>query len=221
VTAVPERRETFLFSFLAKAFVSGVLIAVPVYLAVLLVLKGMKSVAGLVRPLAALHPRWMTTEAAQDFVAFLTVVMICLALGVVVLTRTGRAARERIERSVLERIPGYTLVKSLTQQLAGQTEANVWKPALAEVGHGLVVAFIIEEIPDGRYTVFVPSVPSPVVGSVYIFPRERVHLLDASFARAFQVLSRWGSGAQALIPTIQSQPLDNAPNSKGPPGKAA
>jgi hypothetical protein len=70
------------------------------------------------------------------------------------------------------------------------------------MGNGLVFAFIIEENSDGRYTVFIPSVPSVVVGSVYIFPRERVHLLNASFARGFQVLSRQGSGAQLWPPPV-------------------
>jgi uncharacterized membrane protein len=219
VTAERERqRKTLLRSFLSRAFISGLLIAVPGYLAVLLVLRGMRSVARLVRPLAALHPPGVTAEAAQeDVLALCAVLLICLALGVVVLTPPGRAARECIERSVLERIPGYTLARSLAKQVAGQTRENVWKPALAEMGYGLVFAFIIEENSDGRYTVFIPSVPSVVVGSVYIFPRERVHLLNASFAQAFQVLSRWGSGAQALAATIQSalrdRPLDSKSSS--------
>ena len=38
--------------FFSNAFVGGVLILLPVYLAVLVLLKGMKSVAALVRPLA-------------------------------------------------------------------------------------------------------------------------------------------------------------------------
>ncbi len=46
--------------FVMSTLVGGVLIVVPVYLAVLLLLKGMKSVGGLVRPIAALLPDWIT-----------------------------------------------------------------------------------------------------------------------------------------------------------------
>ena len=42
--------------FLSKALFRGLLIVVPVYLAVLLLLKGMKSVADLARPFAQLLP---------------------------------------------------------------------------------------------------------------------------------------------------------------------
>ena len=48
--------------FVTSTLVGGLLIVVPVYLAVLLLLKGMKSVASLVRPFAALLPDWIPAE---------------------------------------------------------------------------------------------------------------------------------------------------------------
>jgi uncharacterized membrane protein len=69
---------------------------------------------------------------------------------------------------------------------------------LAEIEDALVPAFIIEEFEDGRYTVFVPSVPTPLAGAVYILERKRVHPLDVPFMQALQVVSRWGSGAKGL-----------------------
>jgi uncharacterized membrane protein len=200
--------------FMTKALVSGFLIALPVYLTILLILKGVKSLAGLIRPLTFLHPPGLRTEAANDGMAFLVVLIGCFALGVAVLTRPGRAARERIEKSVLAKIPGYLLVRSLTQQLAGQGREEVWKPALAEIEDGLVPAFIIEETGDGRYTVFVPSVPSPVVGSVYILRRERVHPLKTSFAQTVQALSRWGSGTKKLVAEMESEHRHVEPDSR-------
>ena len=50
----------------------------------------------------------------------------------------------------------------------------------------LVPAFIVEELDDGRYTVFVPSVPTPLAGAVYILERARVHPLDVPFTQAIQ-----------------------------------
>ena len=42
--------------------IGGALVLVPIYLAVLLLLKGMQSVVGLVRPVAALLPDWVPGE---------------------------------------------------------------------------------------------------------------------------------------------------------------
>ena len=91
----------------------------------------------------------------------------------------------------------------MTQQLAGSAQEKVWKPALAEIEDALVPSFIIEELSDGRYTVFVPSIPTPLAGAVYVLPRERVHPVDVPFTQALQTVSRWGSGAGALVAAME------------------
>ena len=187
--------------FLVKSFVSGLVIVVPIYLSVLLLLKAMKAVAGLVQPLAKLLPKWFP---AEQVLSLLLVLLVCLLIGVAVRTPAGKAARERIEKSLFERIPGYALFRSLTQQLAGSREEQVWKPALAEIEEALVPAFIIEEFEDGRFTVFVPAAPSPLSGSVYILTPERVHPVDVPFTHAIKSLSRWGSGSKELVAAMKN-----------------
>jgi len=185
--------------FAAKAILSGFLVIVPIYLAVLLLLKVMKTVATLVRPFTLLLPEWFPAERS---LSLLLVLLLCFLIGVAIRTQAGRRVRERIETSFFERVPGYALFRSLTHQLAGDTREKVWKPALAEIEDALVPAFIIEEFEDGRYTVFVPSVPTPLAGTVYILEGSRVHPLDVPFTQALQVVSRWGSGAKALELTM-------------------
>jgi hypothetical protein len=130
----------------------------------------------------------------------------------------GRLFRKRIENSLLVKIPGYILLRSLTRQLAGESQENVWKPALAEIEDALVPAFIIEEFDDGRYTIFVPSSPSPFTGAVYILGRERVHVLDASLAQTVQAVSRWGSGSRDLVAAMKpSTRVDGNTTSPQPP----
>jgi len=186
----------FAREFLGNALVGGLLVLLPIYLAVLVLLKGMKSVAALVRPFAMLLPAWLPAEGLLSLVL---VLLVCFVIGVAVRTRVGRTFRERMERSFFERLPGYALFRSLTQRLAGEDRESVWKPALVEIEDALVPAFIIEEIDDGRFTVFVPSVPTPLAGAVYIISRERVHPLDVPFTQAIKAVSRWGSGSRDLV----------------------
>lgn len=186
--------------FLINALIGGVLVVVPLYLAVLLLLKGAQSVAKLVQPFTMLLPEWLPAERA---LSLLLVLGVCFVIGVAVRTRVGTALRERVEGSLFERIPGYALLRSLTQQLAGEGRENVWKPALAEIEDALVPAFIIEELDDGRFTIFVPSVPTPFAGAVYILDRERVHPLDVPFTQAIKTISRWGSGSKELVAAMK------------------
>jgi len=186
--------------FVTSTLVGGLLIVVPVYLAVLLLLKGMKSAAGLVRPVAALLPDWLP---AEGFFSLMLVLTICFLVGIAVRTRSGRAVRERMEVAFFGRLPGYGLIRSLTQRLAGDSEESTWTPALVEIEEALVPAFIIEVLDDGRFTVFVPSVPTPLAGAVYVLSPERVHIIDVPFTQAIRSISRWGSGSRDLVAAMR------------------
>ncbi len=186
--------------FITSTVVGGLFIVVPVYLAVLLLLKGMKSVGGLVRPIAAVIPDWLPAERLLSLVLVLA---LCFLVGMAVRTPIGRAARERIEKMFFEKLPGYALLRSLTQRLAGDSEEQSWQPALVEIEDALVPGFIIEELDDGRLTVFVPSVPTPLAGAVYILHRDRVHVLDIPFTQAIRSVSRWGAGSKDLVAAMR------------------
>jgi len=186
--------------YLLGGVVTGFIVIAPLYLSILLLLKAMASVAGLVKPIARMLPEWVPGE---ELMALLLVLVLCFMVGMILRTTAGKAVREKIERSVFERIPGYALLRSLTQQLAGESRENIWKPALAEIEEALVPAFIIEEFDDGRYTVFVPSVPTPLAGAVYILERARVHPLDVPFTQAIKVISRWGQGSKELAAAME------------------
>jgi uncharacterized membrane protein len=187
--------------FVTNTLLGGVLVLLPVYLAVLLLLKGMQAVAGLVRPLAALLPDWLPAEGALSLLA---VLIACFAVGLALRTQLGRTVREQVEKTFFSRLPGYALVRSLTQRMAGQTDENAWQPALVEIEDALVPAFIVEEHTDGRFTVFVPSVPTPLAGAVYVLSRARVHPLDVAFTQAVHSISRWGSGTKDLLAAMKT-----------------
>jgi uncharacterized membrane protein len=180
------------------------LIIVPVYLAILLLLKGMGSIVGLVKPLAQLMPDWVP---AETLLSLLIVLLICFLVGAAALTGPGHRFREWIEKELFEKIPGYALIRGLARQMAGGSRDNVWKPALLEGDEGLLLVFIIEEFEDGRYTVFVPSIPTPFAGAAYVVEGNRVHPLDVPFAEALKTVSRWGAGARDLVAAMEKQAL--------------
>ena len=185
-----------------STLVGGLLFVVPVYLSVLLLLKGMKSVGTLVRPFTALLPDWVPAERLLSLILVLT---ICFLVGFALRTRSGRAIRERLEVVFFGKLPGYGLIRSLTQRMAGDGSETAWMPALIELEDALVPGFVIEPLDDGRFTVFVPSVPTPLAGAVYVLKAERVHLLDVPFTQAVRSISRWGSGSRELVAAMRKE----------------
>ena len=186
--------------FITSTLVGGLLFVVPVYLAVLLLLKGMKSVGTLVRPFTALLPDWIP---AERLLSLLVVLTFCFLVGYALRTQSGRAVRERLEVVFFGKLPGYGLIRSLTQRMAGDSSETAWMPALIELEDALVPGFVIEPLDDGRFTVFVPSVPTPLAGAVYILTAERVHILDVPFTQAVRSISRWGSGSRELVAAMR------------------
>jgi uncharacterized membrane protein len=131
-------------------------------------------------------------------IALLIVILVCFVAGLLARTGPGLRAKNAIERSIFEHIPGYSLIRGLTARIAGAQEDQTFATALVELEDAFVPAFVVEEHEDGAYTVFVPSAPTPAAGTVYILPKERVHLVDASFMKAARVISKWGEGAHEL-----------------------
>jgi uncharacterized membrane protein len=147
-----------------------------------------------------LLPDWIP---ADEILSLVLVLIVCFLIGLTVQTRKGRAAWKHVESSLFQKIPGYALVHSLTQRLAGETQDETWRPALAEIEEALVPAFIIEELEDGRFTVLVPSVPTPFAGAIYILSPDRVHPLEIPLIQALQVVARWGSASKELIAAME------------------
>ena len=167
------------------------------------------------RPLSLLIPDWIPAEMA---LSLLLVLLICFLIGMAVRARPGQAVRERLEKTFFEKIPGYALIRSLTQQMAGQSRGNVWKPAMFQSDEGLLPAFIIEEFEDGRYTVFVPSIPTPFAGAVYVLDPSRVHVLDVPFTDALRTVSKWGSGAKNMVEAMEKTAKASATQSAAASG---
>jgi uncharacterized membrane protein len=191
--------------FFVVRLVAGVLVVTPVYLATLLLLKAAKSVAGLLAPIAILVPNWLP---GQNILALLLLLLACFLIGLAVRSPAGRLTWDRIEKSLFQRMPAYSLLRGLTDRVGGTTQDQPWRTALVEIEDALVPAFIIEEFADGRFTVFVPSIPTPFAGAVYVLSADRVHPLDIPFTQAIKTVSQWGSGSKDLVAAMEKQKKD-------------
>src|SRR5579862_2659951 len=81
------------FLFAAKAILNGFLILVPIYLAVLVLLKAVGSIGKLMHPFTLLLPKWLP---AGNLLSVLLVLALCLLIGAAVRTRAGRTIRDHV-----------------------------------------------------------------------------------------------------------------------------
>lgn len=186
--------------FTKTTLIGGLLVVLPVYFTLLLLAKTVMGLVALLEPITAPIP---ASVHFRTVVAALVLMGVCFVAGLVVRTGPGQRAKTALDRNLLEKIPGYGLLRSLAGRVAGEQGDAAFAVALVEIEDALVPAFIVEELEDGSYTVFVPSVPTPAAGAIYILPRERVHKLDVPFTTGVSVISRWGTGAGELVKAMK------------------
>ena len=193
-----------LAEFTKTTLIGGLLIILPIYIAVLLLAKAAKALLGLLAPVTSQIPAGMEF---REIVAILLLVAVCFVVGLIVRTGPGLRAKNAFEQAVLEKLPGYSFVRGFAKRLTGRSEEQTLQPALVEIEDALVPALIVEALEDGSYTVLVPSAPTPMAGSIYILPRERVHPVDIPLTKAIGVFSKWGTGAGEFVQAMKAPPV--------------
>lgn len=181
--------------FLKTTVLGGLLVIVPVVAVLLLVARVLGMLHGVLAPIAERLPGG---PLVSEIAAAGLIIGLCFFAGLAVRTAVGDRLRAAVERR-LAAVPGFTLVRSLARRVAGEEEGSRFQVALAEIEDALVPAFLIEEHDDGSYTVFVPAVPTPAAGAIYILPRARVHPVDVPFRTAVTCLTRFGDGTGELL----------------------
>jgi uncharacterized membrane protein len=184
---------------------------VPVVLIAVLAREGYRMLRGAFEPLARLLPRdrWPGVMA-EDLLAVAAIVAVFLIAGLFVGTPPGRRLGDRLEQSVLYRVPGYLLVRGAVGDFPGLDAGSPPEPVLVEADDGWAFALLVERHPSGHCTVFLPDAPTPTSGSVRIVGEARVRPLDAPVLGLLGCLTRSGAGAGALAGRVLSEPGSGA-----------
>jgi uncharacterized membrane protein len=193
-----------LFQSIKSVFLTGLLIVFPAWLATLLFLKVLLHLRGLVKPITAAMPDGVNHPMPWSILAF---VLTCFLIGLLFHTAVGKVAGRAIEDAVLRRIPGYSSLRNIANQVADFESEEGFKPALIEIEDGcLTPAFLIDTHEGGLATVFVPSVPTPMAGSILIMPSGRVHPVDIPVPTMMKCISKWGAGSDRILAAMSPPP---------------
>lgn len=188
-----------LVGFVKATVIGGVVVILPIALAILLVLQALKILHQVVDPVAGALGFRETLVATIATVILL--VGACFLVGLAMRTGIGAAARDAVERSVLNRVPGYSELRAVARSFAG-VEKNIYPSALVDLhaSGALQPALVVEQRGDDM-AVYVPVAPAFTVGFVYVVPRDRVRLGQGGMAAAVKVIRQFGVGSLELVET--------------------
>jgi uncharacterized membrane protein len=116
-----------LFAFLKATLLGGVLFVLPAWLAVLLVGKALMHLQVFVKPLSSHLPAGI---GHPRVIAIVLLLASCFLVGLVIQTTIGAHLQRIVEKRVLAKLPGYTMLHGLAGQLTEFEKTEGFKPAL-------------------------------------------------------------------------------------------
>jgi uncharacterized membrane protein len=175
----------------------GLIVIVPIGVVFLLLVKLTEILEKVAAPLG-LESNFGAAIALV--IAIFAAALLVLLVGWIVGSIMRRlVSYQKFETTILNQVPGYQIIANIAK---GFVEGEVsYPPALVELhGPGVhVIGFVMEEHAYDRVTVYVPSVPVPTVGNIYVVKRERLTILDARGTDVTDCFSQWGIGSGKIV----------------------
>lgn len=185
------------FEFLKTTSVNGFLILLPVGLAIVAIEELFDVAVLITQPIASYF-------SGNDLLSGTAIAVVLLFLlfffvGFTARSRTGKYIGRWLEKTILEKLGIYSMLKHFTQQFNNNDDMEGYLPAVLTDGDTQVLVFIIEEHKNKRLTVFIPHAPMGVSGTVQCVSPERVRKLNVSRVDILDCQRYWGLGTKALL----------------------
>lgn len=181
--------------FIVTTVLAGIAFLVPVLALAVLVAKVARVLRRLAQPLAErLSLNTLFGVLVSDVLVVAVLIVACFVGGL--LARVSFASRfvKKAEAGVLWRIPGYGLLKGLTDTLDKNAAEAALCPVLIHFDDATQLALEVDRLADGRRVIYVPSSPDPRSGSVFLMEARRVEAVSVSFVAALGGLRALGRG---------------------------
>lgn len=186
--------------FLKSTIVGGLLFLVPVVLLIVILEKAFLIARGLIKPVVAHIPDLpLLGVPGATIAAILSLILLAIFAGLIARTAGAQGFVGWIETVILSRMPGYTMYRSMvgdmTQGISTLESSSTTHAVLARIEDAWQIGFVTDTMDNGDLAVFVPGAPSPMSGSLYILPRDRVRDSGLTINDAMSVLRRIGVGS--------------------------
>jgi uncharacterized membrane protein len=185
--------------FLKTTIVGGLLFLVPVVAVVVVIGKAMNFMEAVAEPVAKVLPiDSLGGVAIVNVIAAVIVLLISFLAGLLARTKLAKKFADTVENAVLQKIPGYTLVKGVTNKLTSPDTEGI-HAVLVSFGHSSRVSIEIERISKSRVVVYIPSAPNPWTGEVHVVNSDQVERLDCPITTVIEHVEQLGGGSSRYL----------------------
>jgi uncharacterized membrane protein len=187
--------------FFKNTVTGGLLFLVPIAVLIMVLAKITPIARKVTDPLAGYIP--VESVVGLKIPVLLTALLILLTCFVAgLLANTGPAKRlvTGLEDTVLGRIPGYSLLKSMSEDIVGAEGGAANQVVLVRFDEAWQFGLKIEEVSSGKLiAVFIPDSPTPQTGALLFVEANRVQPTSLSINQVFACLKNRGTGVHKLL----------------------
>lgn len=185
--------------FLKTTLIGGVLFLIPVTVIVLIVAKVAGVMIVIAEPMAGFIPiDNIGGVALANIIAVLIVLLLCFFAGLLARTDAAQSFAEKIEETVLQKIPGYTVLKGIKDTLSPEHTADL-KPVFVNLGSTSRIGVEVERMTDGRVVVYLPNSPNVWAGTTRVVADSQVQIIDQPIMSVVDHVEQLGRGTEELL----------------------
>ncbi|MEP0132803.1 MAG: DUF502 domain-containing protein [Eudoraea sp.] len=187
-------------SFIKTTLIGGLFFVIPIVLVLLIIGKILEIFRKLVTPIADIIPlETIGGITLSGIIALLVLLLLCFIAGLFANTKKANDLKNWIEATILSNIPGYTLLKGMTESAIGVDSENLKDVVLVDIEEVWQIGFLMDEIDDELSSVYIPGAPNPMSGDVFFVKNERLKKLDLPELSAMKIYKKMGLDAKQIL----------------------
>lgn len=181
-------------------FLGGILFLAPLILLVVLFEKGYHIVQKITVPIVNSLPRVKVMGfALQEVIGVVIIIIVCFVAGLLAKTVYAKKLVQKIEDNILSLVPGYVFIKNMQENIMGFESKEDLKVIMVPTDAGWQFAFLIEQINENEFTVFIPDAPNPWSGSVVFVEKKDIREIEITQKQALACIRKLGYGSKELL----------------------
>ncbi len=184
--------------FLTTTLIGGAVFLVPVGMLIWIGWQAVQIMTLVASPLASFFPvDTIGGIALANLVALAAVVLLCFFAGLVARHTIAGPLIKKLDKALIN-VPGYSVIRGLKSSFDPE-ETEGMRPVIVQLGTTERYGLEMQEFPDGRSMVYIPSVPNAWTGITQVVPKDQLRSLDIPPMRIIELCENYGHGAVEML----------------------
>lgn len=189
-----------ILSFIKTTVIGGLFFVIPIVLIIYVLEKVIEIFRKLVAPIADnINVTIIGGHSLSRVIAFVILLLVCLIAGLLAKTKIVDQFKNWIEDNILSMIPGYSLIKGMSETAAGLESKDLKEVVLIDIEEVWQIGFLIERMDDDLNAVFIPGAPNPMSGDVVFVKWDRLKIINISGFSAMKLSKKLGIDSKAIL----------------------